>query len=62
MQYTNKLFEFYNGYQNVECLEILTDRLLDTEQEYSLNYIIMKALESKKTLRFRVGRENVGEL
>lgn len=46
-----------SGDEDVDCIEIFVNRLLDAEQEYSLNHLIMKASQSKKTLRFKVSME-----
>lgn len=41
-----------NGYELIGCIELYIQRLLEPEQEYSLNSLLAKASQSEKHLRF----------
>lgn len=63
-QYSNKLIEknvsspmknksnsLQNSYEYIENVEVLIDRMLDSEQEHIFNYMLHKVSESAKILK-----------
>ena len=54
LQYSHKLLELSKCYDRIESVEMLSERIVEAEQEFNFNCVLLKVAEARKLLRLKI--------